>query len=153
MLNGEGLNNYDQTTKGLGMPATKADDGKLRLDLIPPEIITALGDILSFGASKYAPRNWEKGLDWGRIYAALQRHLWAWWNLEDKDSETGRSHLWHAACCITFLVAYEQRGIGTDSRPRPKDIAGLANQAAVKGLQATGEFSDVEGPYGEPPKR
>lgn len=97
---------------------TKADAGKLRMDLIPPELNVAVSDILTFGATKYGDRNWEKGMDWGRVYGALQRHLNAWWdpNQPDIDEETGKSHLWHAACCIAFLVAYEQRKIGKDDR-------------------------------------
>lgn len=94
----------------------KDDQDKPRLDLIAPEIQTALGEILAFGAKKYDARNWEKGMSWGRVYGALMRHLWAWWAREDKDRETGKSHLWHAACCIMFLVAYEARGVGVDDR-------------------------------------
>lgn len=96
--------------------ATKFDNDKVRLDLIPPEFVTALGTILTFGAKKYAPRNWEKGMDWGRVYASLQRHLNAWWGGEKLDPETGKSHLWHAACNICFLVVYEIRGVGNDDR-------------------------------------
>ncbi len=104
---------------------TKQDAGKVRLDLIPPEVIFALGDILTFGANKYADRNWEKGMSWGRVYGALMRHLWAWWAgkratksflFDDIDGETERSHLWHAACCIAFLLTYEERKIGQDDR-------------------------------------
>lgn len=94
----------------------KYDTGKVRLDLIPPELITAVGTILTFGANKYADRNWEKGMSWGRVFGALMRHLWAWWAGKDKDEETGESHLWHAACCIAFLIAYEERGVGEDTR-------------------------------------
>jgi hypothetical protein len=94
----------------------KYDVGKNRLDLIPPEVIFALGEILSFGAAKYDSRNWELGMDWGRVYGALQRHLWKWWNGENTDEETGKSHLWHAQCCLAFLITYEQRGIGKDDR-------------------------------------
>lgn len=100
------------------MKAVKHDQGKVRLDLMPPEIILAVGDILTFGQKKYGARNWERGMEWGRVFGALQRHLWAWWGGEDLDEETGRSHLWHAACCITFLVAYEMRGVGEDDRPK-----------------------------------
>lgn len=99
------------------MEGRKDDQGKNRLELIPPELLTAIGSILTFGAEKYDDRNWEKGMDWGRVYGALQRHLWAWWNGEEFDPETGKSHLWHAGCCIAFLIAYEERNIGTDSRP------------------------------------
>lgn len=62
-------------------------------------------------------RNWEKGMDWSRPFSALHRHLEAWWNGENHDPETGYSHLWHAGCCILFLIAYERRGIGKDDRP------------------------------------
>lgn len=94
----------------------KDDRGKVRMELIPPELLVAVGDVLTFGAEKYADRNWEHGLKWSRPFGALMRHMWAWWGGEQKDPETGRSHLWHAACCIAFLVAYEERGDGEDDR-------------------------------------
>ena len=40
----------------------KDDASKVRLELIPPELLFAVGEILSFGARKYADRNWEAGL-------------------------------------------------------------------------------------------
>lgn len=105
---------------------TKADTGKVRMDLIPPELMFALAAVLTFGADKYSDRNWEKGMSWGRVFGALMRHMWAWWAgsgpsnknfaFGDLDSETGYSHLWHAACCIAFLVTYEMRGSGKDDR-------------------------------------
>ena len=95
---------------------TKDDQSKLRMDLIPPEAIEALADALTFGSKKYGDRNWEKGMNWGRIFGALMRHLWAWWGGKDLDSETGKSHLWHALACLVFLVTYEERNIGKDDR-------------------------------------
>lgn len=95
----------------------KDDQDKLRYDLIPPELLESVADILTFGAKKYGPRNWEKGMTWGRPFAALMRHMWAWWRGEQTDPETGKSHLWHAACCIAFLIAFEARGTGQDDRP------------------------------------
>ena len=96
----------------------KLDDGKLRYDLIPPEFLEATADIMTYGAKKYAPRQWEGGMAWSRPYGALLRHLFAWWNpLEpDNDPETGKSHLHHACCCLAFLVTYEARKIGKDDR-------------------------------------
>ena len=96
----------------------KYDGDKLPIDLIPPEMLTALASVLKYGAIKYEPRNWEKGMRWGRVFAALMRHMWAWWRGESNDEETKMSHLWHAACCIAFLVAYEARGIGQDDRTK-----------------------------------
>lgn len=98
--------------------AMKFDGDKVRMELIPPELMEAVGTILTFGAKKYADRNWEQGMSWSRVYGALLRHLNAWWSGDSLDPETGKSHLWHAACCITFLIAYEQRGVGTDDRQK-----------------------------------
>lgn len=96
----------------------KDDTGKARLDLLPPELLLRVGEVLDFGARKYAPRNWEKGIAYSRVFAALQRHMWAWWAGEDKDAETGLSHLAHAGCCLAFLLAFEERGHDDlDDRP------------------------------------
>lgn len=95
----------------------KADQGKLRIDLISPEIIESQAAVLGFGASKYTDRDWEKGMLWSRCFSACMRHMWAWWGGEDNDPETGYSHLAHAACCIMFLVTYEKRQTGEDDRP------------------------------------
>jgi hypothetical protein len=98
----------------------KWDGGKTRMDLLPVELMTAVGTILTGGAKKYGDRNWEKGLEWSRVYAATLRHLFAWWSGEDKDPESGHSHLWHVATNIAFLIAYEARGTGKDDRPCPR---------------------------------
>lgn len=94
----------------------KDDGGKPRHDLIPPELNDAVARVLAFGADKYGARNWEKGMSWGRPFAALMRHMWAWWGRDARDPETGMSHLWHAACCIAFLIALEARSVGVDDR-------------------------------------
>ena len=95
----------------------KDDSGKLPYHLLPPELLGATANVLQFGARKYGERNWEKGMAWSRPFAALMRHMWAWWNGEKADPETGMSHLWHASCCIAFLIAYEERKKGLDDRP------------------------------------
>lgn len=102
----------------------KHDGGKVPMELLAPEYLTAIAKVLQFGADKYAPRNWELGMEWGRVFGALNRHMWAWWSGEETDPETGFSHLWHASCCLMFLTAYEARGIGEDDRPKqqpPRD--------------------------------
>ena len=96
--------------------AVKYDSGKLRIELIPPEVIEGIAAVLTFGAAKYADRNWEKGMPWGRCFAAAMRHLWAWWRGQDKDPESGINHLAHALCCIAFLLTYNIRCVGTDDR-------------------------------------
>lgn len=103
--------NYD-----LGKGGVKYDEGKPRYDLLPPEFLEGTAHVLTYGAAKYRDRNWEAGMRWGRPFGAMMRHLWAWWRGEARDPETGFSHLWHAACCLAFLIAYEERNIGEDDR-------------------------------------
>lgn len=105
------------TILGIPVAGTKHDAGKVRLDLLPPDALLEIGRVLSFGAVKYAPRNWEEGIDHGRLYAAALRHLLAWQQREDRDVETGLPHLAHAACCVMMLLSSSLRGIGTDDRP------------------------------------
>jgi len=95
----------------------KDDTGKDPWGLAPWDAFGAIVKVLHFGAKKYAARNWEAGMAWSRPFDALMRHMTAWWQGEAKDKETGFSHLWHAGCCIAFLIAYEMRGKGTDDRP------------------------------------
>lgn len=95
----------------------KFDGDKLRYELIPPEYLEGAAEALTFGATKYGARNWEQGMEWGRVFGALLRHLYAWWR-GDKggDPETGLSHLSHAAACLAMLMAYEKRNSGEDDR-------------------------------------
>lgn len=95
----------------------KHDQGKLPEHLISPFSHRRLLEVLQFGAGKYAERNWEKGMDWSRVYAAAERHLHSWWSGEDRDPETGFSHLAHALTCLHFLNHYEERQVGKDDRP------------------------------------
>ena len=95
----------------------KFDEAKLPWHLLPPDAVEEIVKVLDFGQTKYGERNWEKGMDWNRPFAALMRHMWAWWRREEADPETGLSHLAHAGCCILFLLAYEKRAVGKDNRP------------------------------------
>ena len=87
----------------------KDDQEKNRLDLIEPEFIEGVGKVLTFGADKYEPNNWQRVEDAeNRYYAAAMRHLMAWRKGEKIDSESGLSHLYHVACNIMFLQHFER---------------------------------------------
>jgi hypothetical protein len=94
----------------------KFDEGKPQLGLISTAFMWGIAVILTSGVKKYGAHNWRAGMDWNRPYDALQRHLTAWWDGENTDAETGKSHLWHAACELMFLVEYEAKGLGRDNR-------------------------------------
>ena len=107
----------------------KHDTGKPMWAILPFDAIGSIAKVLTFGAEKYGPRNWEKGMDWDRPFSALMRHLTSWWEGEDKDKETGFSHLWHAGSCLLFLIAYELRGTGRDTRFKKTINKGNANDS------------------------
>lgn len=77
-----------------------------RFDLIPSEALTQLAEHYAAGAAKYGDHNWRKGFEWSKSYAALNRHLHAFWGGEWLDPETGKPHLsavaFHAFCLLTF---------------------------------------------------
>jgi hypothetical protein len=82
----------------------KYDNGKLRWDLLPLGPVEEVVEILTYGAEKYGPNNWQMVEDWeDRYFAALMRHLVAWRKGERDDKESGLPHLAHALCNLTFL--------------------------------------------------
>ena len=89
---------------------------KTRFDLIPYGSIAEIADVLSYGAQKYSANNWARGTFWGRYFAAMCRHIFAWWGGENKDPETGFSHLAHAGCCLLFLMEFQRNKWGEDDR-------------------------------------
>lgn len=119
------------TVSTLSPAGRKDDTGKLRFDLLSIPALRGLCQVLGFGAGKYDPWNWRRGIVYSRIYAATLRHLTAWWWREDDDAETGLNHLKHALCELMFLVDFvESRRDDLDDRP------GLAAQPEKeKGLQ------------------
>jgi len=95
----------------------RKDDGKARMDLIPPEFLLALGELYEMGAKKYSDRGWEAGMDWGRCYAPLQRHVLKWWCGQKYDPKDGQHHLVSVVWNAIALWEYERREVGTDDRP------------------------------------
>ena len=93
---------YDQTAK--------ADEGKLRITLVPRQIIRDIAEVRMYGNKKYGdPDNWKK-VEPVRYRDALMRHLLAYLDdPESVDRESGLPHLWHAACNIAFLCEMEVR--------------------------------------------
>jgi len=113
-----------ETTHAAVMPplpsvtGNKNDAGKVRMDLLIGEALVGTAEVLTAGAAKYGARNFERGIAFSRVFAALQRHLWAWHQGEENDPEDGLSHLDHAACNIMFLQTYVKRGMAKfDDRP------------------------------------
>lgn len=84
-------------------------DNKSRPDLISPYAQMRKGEWLRLGAVKYAERNWEKGMNFSRCIASLERHL-----QQFKMGLINEDHLAAIAVNAEFLMHYEamiERGL------------------------------------------
>jgi hypothetical protein len=100
----------------------KFDSDKIRVDLLPAVALEEIAKVLTFGAKKYSAWNWSKGLSYSRLLGASLRHLLAFMRGEDKDPESGLSHIAHAGCCILFLLWHEKYKKELDDRCKDPDL-------------------------------
>lgn len=98
---------------GVGL---RFDEGKERVDLLPPDALLELGKVYGAGSVKYAARNWEKGMAYHKVLGPLMRHLFKWMRGEKIDPEDGQLHIAKVAWNAIALLTYELRGIGVDDR-------------------------------------
>ena len=80
--------NTTETTGG-----KKHDAGKECFDLLPMMPLLALAKLFTLGKEKYGTRNWEKGMKFGRLFAAMMRHAIKYWAGEKYDPIDGQHHL------------------------------------------------------------
>lgn len=119
-----------------GPTGVKFDGGKLPWDLLPWDVLEQVVAVLRFGAGKYAPRNWEKGINHSRTFAATQRHMVDWFQFHSRaDSDTQLHPLAHAICELMFALAFDLRGnTEVDDRPTlppPYDLGSEAGEEMV----------------------
>lgn len=95
--------------KSMPEPVHKDDAGKLRLSLVPPELIRAVGEIREYGLQKYGSAESWRQVEPQRYWDAALRHaLAAWDDWEAVDPESGMPHIWHMACNLGFLIELEK---------------------------------------------
>lgn len=97
----------------------KHDQEKPDLSLLPREFLEEVSKAFMHGEKKYGRYNYRNGMDWHRLVAAALRHITAFNEGEDKDTESGFSHLGHAGACIAMLVVYQTLALGKDTRYKP----------------------------------
>lgn len=100
-------------SKGTGI---KHDQEKPDMSLLSPIAMTKMAEVMTFGKKKYSAHNWRGGFVWSRPLAASLRHIFAYLKGEDKDPETGISHLAHASCCLMFILEFEETHKELDDR-------------------------------------
>ena len=95
---------YQTNSTPLGT-GKKDDEGKVQLDLIEPDFILNVGEVLTQGAKKYGKNNWQKLEDAeDRYYSAIMRHLMAWRMGEKTDTDSGLNPMYHIAANAMFLA-------------------------------------------------
>lgn len=83
----------------------KYDSDKVRYDLVEPQFLKMVAEVLTIGAKKYADDNWKKVENKrARYTAATMRHFEDWRMGNIYDDESGLPHLAHAACNLMFLI-------------------------------------------------
>ena len=129
-----------------------------RFDLVPPKALWLLAEVYGRGAEKYADRNWEKGIEYGDLYAAMQRHAWKWWAGETTDPEDGQHHLASVIWMAAALIEMEETHPELDTRSRalqldsellnPEDIEAAKEEVrGLKGLSPDNPFVDGSSRY------
>lgn len=122
MTHGVGEIRVTDPTTG-GQKGTKPQ----RYDLISTYGLDQLARVYGYGVEKYADRNWEKGYKWGLSFAAMCRHIFAFWRGEYFDDESELPHLAHAAWHCFTLMEFATFRRGTDDRSQLNTNANLIN--------------------------
>ena len=92
----------------------KDKEGKVPLELLPPDALLEIGRVFARGAKKYDERNVELGLPWGDLLGAAKRHMAKFEMGEDVDidplvDDGGVLHTAAAAWALLMLTAYQLR--------------------------------------------
>jgi hypothetical protein len=97
------------------------NQGKPQWSLVDFPSLEGTVRVLEFGAKKYAPHNWRKGLPTTEICDSLLRHTFAYLNGEDNDPESGLSHVDHIQCNAMFLKHMVQNRPDMDTRYKKEE--------------------------------
>jgi hypothetical protein len=104
----------------------KFDDGKNRMALVDPLFVVGVAEVMSFGAQKYSDNSWQflENAE-SRYKDALLRHIYAYLSGESNDSESGLSHLKHAAANIQFLSYFDRNKVKTKCETEGTESIGV----------------------------
>lgn len=99
--------NYGNEISKSAERGSRFNENKPRWSLLPRLALVPVVKVLMYGAKKYEPYNWAKGLSYSETCDSLLRHVNDWRGGETNDAESGCHHLAHAACNILFLLHFE----------------------------------------------
>lgn len=108
-----GLHQFHPNEKLVPAGTKKADEGKVRFDLLDdgcPNALLLIAQVMTWAVEVkgYEAGSWKDVPEASRRYrAALARHRNAIARGEVNDPESGYPHWAHVACCVIFLIELE----------------------------------------------
>lgn len=96
--------------------ASKNDQEKIDLSLIPKVALEAEALAFMVGEKKYGRYNYCKGHKSSQLIAAAMRHLLAYSEGEELDPKDGQPHLGSVRACVAMLLRQAELGTLIDDR-------------------------------------
>jgi hypothetical protein len=91
---------------------------KAPMSTVSAPVLAELGVAMLEGAAKYGRHNYRAvGVRSSVYYDATLRHMFAWWEGEDFDPDSGMSHITKAIASLVVLRDAMIQGKLTDDRP------------------------------------
>lgn len=117
-------------------PKDKVGSKKAPMSVVPANVLAELGVAMLEGSLKYGRHNWrDAGIRSSVYYDACLRHLFAWWEGEDIDPDSGLSHITKAMATLLVLRDGQTAGMCEDDRPKPSNAFYPALNARASKLQ------------------
>lgn len=95
------------------------NQSKLRWNLVDFQSTAEMLKVLEFGANKYAPDNWKKGLHREETLESIQRHLIELFNNKEFDDESKLHHMGHIMCNAMFYLYHHRNNSFAKTRNNP----------------------------------
>jgi Domain of unknown function (DUF5664) len=94
-----------------------AKSAKTPFDMVPPAALIEMAKAFGHGAEKYGRQNWAEDLiPFSVYYAAMMRHLIAWYDGENDDPDSQINHLAHLMANAGILLHMIREGNFLDDR-------------------------------------
>lgn len=132
--------------KDLEAQALRYNANKLDWSLVHNQALEPMVRVLMFGAEKYSPDNWKKGMPKKEILNSLRRHVNDLMDGIEFDKDSGLHQIGHIMCNCMFYSFFEQ-GLGSEQAMRyfnsdPAVMQGYFNTMIKKAKEA--EITTVE---------
>lgn len=113
---------------GNKLTGDRYNGGKLKWGLVDFNSLKPLVQALEYGATKYTPYNWQKGLSYVETLESILRHVHALIQGEDIDPESGVSHIGHVQANAMFLryMMVNRRDLDDRHKEQPNQYVAVA---------------------------